>query len=251
MADQPVAFGKIAEQVPDNARIERQKPLFAELALSHAQHAGGGVEIGTVERQRLADPQAGHRDQPEQCRAGQPTQAIDGRQHRGRRDDRCDLGIIVYMRSRPCDRTWQQALRGYFMRRIEAAQPLCEQAHSSEPRPSGRRAGHGQRGVPAQEQRGVDMNSAFAIGEPGEAAKDAFGGAKIVAEAAPDAEITAEFDGEAHCTPPATGQGCAIDRNPSMSRRAYIIVDVRERCRNTSPTSSSEAPVFTNWVARL
>lgn len=95
------------------------------------------------------------------------------------------------------------------------------------------------------------MSGAFAVGEPGEAAEDALGGAKIVAEAAPDAQIAVELEGEAHSAPPATGQGCAIDRSPSMSSRAYIIVDVRERCRNTSPTSSSEAPVFTNWVARL
>src|SRR5690606_31567210 len=134
---------------------------------------------------------------------------------------------------------------------IEAAQPLCEQAHDGEPRSPGRGAGLGQRGVPAQEQRRVDMNGALTIGEPGEATKNALSSAEIVAEAAPDAQIAVELDGEAHCTSPAAGQGCAIDRSPSISSRAYIIVDVRDRCRNTSPISSSEAPVFTSWVARL
>jgi hypothetical protein len=59
------------------------------------------------------------------------------------------------------------------MRRIEAAQPLCEQAHDAEPRRSGRAAGLSQRGVPAKEQRRVDVGGAFTIGEPDEAAEDA------------------------------------------------------------------------------
>ena len=75
MADQPIAFGKIVDQLRDDARIERQQPLFAELALPDAQHAMLGVEVVTIERQRLADPQAGDRDEPEQGRAGQPTQS--------------------------------------------------------------------------------------------------------------------------------------------------------------------------------
>ena len=59
------------------------------------------------------------------------------------------------------------------MRRIEAAQPLREQAHDAEPRRSGRGRRLGQRGVPTQEQRRVDVSGAFAVGEPGEAAEDA------------------------------------------------------------------------------
>ena len=56
-ADQPVAFGEIVEQPRDDARIERQQPLLAELALPDAQHAMIGVEVVTIERERLADPE--------------------------------------------------------------------------------------------------------------------------------------------------------------------------------------------------
>ncbi|MET4232296.1 hypothetical protein ACVWXN_006027 [Bradyrhizobium sp. i1.4.4] len=98
--------------------------------------------------------------------------------------------------------------------------------------------------MPAQEQRRVDMRRTLAVGKPREAAEDALTGAQVVAEAAPHGQIAIELGGEAHCAPPTTGQGIAIDRSPSMSRRAYIMVDVRERCRSTSPTSSSDAPEF-------
>src|SRR5271156_4177524 len=251
MDDQPVAFGKIVDQLRDDARIERQQPLFAELALSDAQHAMLGVEVVTIEGQRLADPEPGDCDKPEQRRAGQPTQTVDGWQLLCRHDDRSDLSLAVDMRTRPLDGTRQQASRRHFMRRIEAAQPLREQAHDAEPRRSGRAAGLTQRGVPAKEQRRIDVGGAFTVGEPSEAAKDALTGAKVIAEVAPDAQIAVELGSEAHSAPPATGQGCAIDLSPSMSSRAYIIVDDLARCRNTSATSSREAPMFTSWVARL
>ena len=137
------------------------------------------------------------------------------------------------------------------MRRIEAAQPLREEAHDGKPRRSRHAVGLAERGVPAQEQRRVDMRRTLAVGEPREAAEDALAGAQVVAEAAPHSQIAVELEGEAHCAPPATGQGIARDRSPSMSSRAYIMVDERERCRSTSLTSSSEAPVFTSRVARL
>src|SRR5690606_36131864 len=108
-----------------------------------------------------------------------------------------------------------------------------------------------QRGVPAQEQRRVDVRRPFAIGIAREATQDALGGTHVVAEAAANAQIAVEVRCEAHCAPPATGQGIAMDRSPSISSRAYIMVDERERCRSTSPTSSSDAPAFTSWVARL
>ena len=73
------------------------------------------------------------------------------------------------------------------MRRIEAAQPLREEAHDGKPRRSRHAVGLAERSVPAQEQRRVDMRRALAVGEPREAAKDALAGAQVVAEAAPDA----------------------------------------------------------------
>ena len=97
----------------------------------------------------------------------------------------------------------------------------------------------------------VSMCGAFLIGEPGEAAEQPLVGAKIITKAASDAQIVVELGRDAHCTPPATGQGCEMDRSPSISSRTYTIVDARERCRSTSPTSSIDAPAFTSRVARL
>ena len=53
-----------------------------------------------------------------------------------------------------------------------------------------------------------------------EAAEYALVGSQLVAEASPDAEIAVELGREAHCAPPVVGQGCAIDRRPSVSSRA-------------------------------
>ena len=74
--DQSIAFAEIVGQLSDDARIERQQPLFAEFSLSNAQHALISVEVITVERERLVDPQARNRDQPEQRLTGQPSQAV-------------------------------------------------------------------------------------------------------------------------------------------------------------------------------
>ena len=76
-------------------------------------------------------------------------------------------------------------------------------------------------------------------------------GAKIITKAAPDAQVLVELRREVHCTPPAIGQGCEMDLSPSISSRTYIMVELRERCRKTLPTSSIDAPAFTRRVARL
>src|SRR5690606_30545023 len=155
------------------------------------------------------------------------------------------------MRPRPDQATGQQPARRHLVDRIDAGEPPGEQTHTAKPRRPRATAHLGQARVPAQEQRRIDMRCALLIREPGEAAQDALAGGKVIAEATADAQIAIELGREAHCTPPATGHGIAIDRRPSMSSRAYIIVDDRERCRSTSPISSSDAPAFTSWVARL
>ena len=106
-----------------------------------------------------------------------------------------------------------------------------------------------QDGVPAQEQA-VSTCDAFLIGERTKR-RSTRSSVQSYAEAAPDAQIAVELGGEAHCASPATGQGCAMERSPSISSRAYIMVDARERWRSTSPTSSSDAPARTMLVARL
>eukprot|EP01037_Dinobryon_pediforme_P018311 gene18310-18574_t len=154
--DQSIAFDEIFGQLSDDARVERQQSFFAELSLPDAQYAMISIEVISVERERLVDPQARNRDQPEQRRTGQPSQAVYRRQRPGRFNDRYDLGICVDMWARPLVSTRQQTSERRFMFRIKAAQPLCEQAYDAEPRRSGRGAGGGQRFVPTQKQRRVD-----------------------------------------------------------------------------------------------
>lgn len=52
------------------------------------------------------------------------------------------------------------------------------------------------------------------------------------------AVLAVELKDDAHCSPPTTGQGSAIDHSPQC--RAYIRVDDRERCpASASPHTSS------------
>src|SRR3546814_2820799 len=126
------------------------------------------------------------------------------------------------MRALPCISVRQQPTWRHLVRGIDAAQPLREQPHLAEPGCARRCAYIGQARIPAQDQRRIDVRRALLIGEPGEAPQYPLIGAKVVSEATPDAQIAIELKDDVHCTPPATGQGCAIDRSPSMSSRAYI-----------------------------
>src|SRR3546814_3287090 len=96
-----------------------------------------------------------------------------------------------------------------------------------------------------------DVCSSDLIGILHEAAQRPFGCAEVISQAAPDAEIAVKFMSERHCASPATGHGFAIERRPSTSSFASIIVEARARWRNMSPISASDAPLRTVFVARL
>src|SRR3546814_11555442 len=102
-----------------------------------------------------------------------------------------------------------------------------------------------------QEQVGRDVIDALLIGILHEAAQRPFGCAEVISQAAPDAEIAVKFMSESHCASPATGHGFAIERRPSISSFESIIVEARDRWRNMSPISASDAPLRTMFVARL
>jgi hypothetical protein len=61
------------------------------------------------------------------------------------------------------------------------------------------------------------MLSLLGFGEVDEAAQRPRARAELIAQAAPDAQVAIEFSTKAHRTPPTTGQGCAIERRPSIS----------------------------------
>src|SRR3546814_6174416 len=99
------------------------------------------------------------------------------------------------------------------------------------------------RALPAQEQVGRDVIDALLIGILHEAAQRPFGCAEVISQAAPDAEIVVKFMSESHCASPATGHGFAIESRPSISSFAKIIAAARERLRNMSSISATDAPL--------
>ena len=70
--EQPVPLATVAFQPVHDARIQRQQPLLAKLALPDMKYAGFDIEIGRVQTESFADPKSGHGDQPEQRRAVRP-----------------------------------------------------------------------------------------------------------------------------------------------------------------------------------
>ena len=63
---EPVTQSLIAAQRVDGAGMQRQLPGLAELAVPHQRAARWQVDVAAVERDRLPDPDAGHRQQPDQ-----------------------------------------------------------------------------------------------------------------------------------------------------------------------------------------
>lgn len=55
----------VALERVNGGRVERHEPGLAELRLADPQHPLGGVQITAVQAQRLADPHAGRREQPD------------------------------------------------------------------------------------------------------------------------------------------------------------------------------------------
>jgi len=110
------------------------------------------------------------------------------------------------------------------MGRVEAMQPLGEQADSAESRCPGLEVRAPIRLLPAQKQVDADMIGALALGEVDEAPQDPGRGAEVVTKAAPDCQVAVELMAKnataAHRTPPRAGQGCAMERRPSMSSLA-------------------------------
>src|SRR6266481_8075120 len=71
--------------------------------------------------------------------------------------------------------------------------------------------------LPSKEDSGADGLGDLTFREADKLPQDSLFGGELVSEAAPD-KIMIEFLRQgAHRAPPATGQGCAIDRRPSTS----------------------------------
>jgi len=105
--------------------------------------------------------------------------------------------------------------------RIEAVQPLREQPNHAEARCPGLSACLAKAGLPLQEKVGIDVLGILGLGEGHEAPQQPRRCREVIAQAPADGQIPIELLSDAaHCAPSTKGQGCAIERNPSMSSLA-------------------------------
>src|SRR5208283_1646283 len=91
----PHPLGVICVKPFDSARGNRHKTRLAVLATPYRNHSRIEIDVAIVEFQRLVDAQAGDSDQPEERRAGPPSETIARRQPGGACDDRRNLAVRV------------------------------------------------------------------------------------------------------------------------------------------------------------
>src|SRR3546814_4536781 len=68
---QPVPLGNIGAQLVNSGLVDGKQALLAKLAAADVNDTGIEIDVVGIEAQRLIDPHARHRAQPEQRRAGQ------------------------------------------------------------------------------------------------------------------------------------------------------------------------------------
>ena len=76
-SQQPVPLGDIGAQPVENSIVDGKQALLAKLAAADVNDTGTEIHVVGIEAQRLIDPHARHRDQPEQGRTGETAHAID------------------------------------------------------------------------------------------------------------------------------------------------------------------------------
>ncbi len=128
---EPVTGSLVVTERPDRRRVQGQLAGLAELSVLHRQPSRGEVDIITVQRDRLTDPQASDREQPDQGREGGLPQRI-AQQARGG-DQRRHLRLGVQVRARSTGPLRQQVRRRDLMRRVDGVQVGREAADSRQP----------------------------------------------------------------------------------------------------------------------
>ena len=63
---QPVSFGRRSGATPRCGRVQRHQPRPVAFRFADRDHTGVEIDVFALERERLADPHAGHGQQPEQ-----------------------------------------------------------------------------------------------------------------------------------------------------------------------------------------
>jgi hypothetical protein len=98
---------------------------------------------------------------------------------------------------------------------------VAEQPDHAEARGPGLVARLAKAGLPLQEKVGIDVLGTLGLGEGREAPQQPRRCPEVVAQAPADGQVAIELLAyAAHCAPSTTGQGWAIERNPSVSSLA-------------------------------
>lgn len=112
--------------------LQRHLPRLAELRAAHHQHAIGDVDVIAVQAQRLADPQAGGREQPHQRLVGGGPQRLTDRAASGVHQPQ-HLVVCVDERRPPCPRDADQAGRRDLGARVDSGEVAREPADGRHP----------------------------------------------------------------------------------------------------------------------
>ena len=214
---QAISLGRIGSETCDDAFRERDQPLLAQFSAADAQHPRVKIDVGVVEGDGLSDPQAGNRYQAEHRRAGETPHAVNRGQLGGRVDDRGDFRGTIDVRSHAPVAVRDNSSRQGLIDWIKSVQPLREKPNHARARGPSLSSRTSERFLPTEEQGGRHVLRLLALGEVDEAAQHPLGCRETIAQAASDGQVTIEFVTEVHRASPATGQGCAIDRRPSIS----------------------------------
>ena len=91
--------------------MHRQITRLAELAVAHAQHTAGEIDIDAVEVQHLAHPHPGDGQQPQHRGIGQGPQSGGAGEGSRRGDERSDFGVAVQIGRTAAILPRQQPLR--------------------------------------------------------------------------------------------------------------------------------------------
>ncbi len=248
----------VAGERGEGCRVERDQAEALRLVLADEQHAFDGVDVSVVERERLADPQPGHRQERYEDGIGVGSQRAP--QPPGRGLQRGDVGGRVKVGHRPEPPAGEQARGRDLVGRVvgvqergETADRFHAQCRGIRPVP---RLAHPVRCRLDRER--VLLPLAEVVQELPQVP---LGPDELAAERPAQGQVVIEVAGEragrrVHGAPAgsrgadgAAGQGGASGRRAATSTLAYSDVVRSSSCRRTWPISARGAPAACIAVA--
>lgn len=232
--------------------VQGDEARLAELRAPDGQDRGLEVDIVKLEIACLAEAEARHAEQAQECVVHPGAQAsarVPARHGARGAQQLANLGRGVEIRAGALRLKRQEPGRRNLRAGIGGAPIVREGAHDAQA--AGPVCGLGVRGLlrPGQRQRLRDHRRAALLEKPDELVERLARVMKLEAEMAPHPEVLVGGVAEAHHRAP-PGHRSASVRSAGRSTFAYSMVVWGWRCRRISPISVSEAPCRNRRVAR-